>query len=121
MSQEDGESAPLYRLDITDVAEEEASRTYLWLSQNVSLEYAKRWYNGLLLEISKLPSTARHWPIARENDQYDAEVRRPLYRVGRTAYRVLYRVVEPDTAGDVGAIRVLHIYPSAWNTDDKSA
>ena len=111
----DGDSLP-YELAITDVAEEEANQAYLCLSQAASLEYAKRWYSGLLAEIAKLPETARQWPIARENDQYNAEVRPLLYRSGRSAYRVLYQVVEAEAPGEWGVVRVLHVYHGAKDT-----
>ncbi len=111
------DSDPRYELAITDVAEDEANQAYLWLSQAVSLDYAKRWYSGLLAEIAKLPETARQWPTARENDQYAAEVRRLLYRSGRSAYRVLYQIVEAEVPGDWGIVRVLHVYHGAKDTD----
>jgi plasmid stabilization system protein ParE len=109
--------APLYDLLVTDVAAEEAEQAYLWLSQAVSLEYAKRWYSGLLAEIAKLPETARHWPLARENDRYDVEVRRLLYRSGRSAYRILYQIFEPLESSEPGVVRVLHVYHGSKNSE----
>lgn len=115
-----GEAGPRrYEVSISEPAETEASEAYLWLSQHRGPEFAGRWYRGLLDAIAGLSTFPRLHPIARENDCYDTEVRRLLYKPDRssgTAYRVLFYVVEPveeGTGSELGMVRVLHVYHGA--------
>jgi plasmid stabilization system protein ParE len=113
----DDEPPVHYEVQITDVAEAEASEAYLWFSQHRSPDYAACWYNGLLSAIESLAENPRRWSMARESYRYEGEVRRLTYRHGSVVYRALFRVIEPAEPGAEGVVRVLHIYHGAQNTD----
>ena len=93
----------IYEVITSEPAEAEAAEAYLWLNR-VSPEFANRWYSGLLDEIASLDTFPKRCPLAPENDDFpDTEVRHLIYRQGKTVYRILYCILEPDT------VRVLHI------------
>ena len=93
----------IYDVIISETAETEAQDAYLWL-MGVLPDFAGIWYDGLLDAIASLDTFPRRCPVAPENDNYpDIEVRHLLYRQGRTVYRILYCIIEPDT------VRVLHV------------
>lgn len=94
----------VYRVEISEAAEAEAEEAYFWMLGQ-SPEWAARWYRGLLAEVASLAEKPYRFPIARERERFDQEVRRMLYGEGRNKYRVLYAIVERDDPH----IRVLHI------------
>lgn len=99
-----------YRIEISSVAEAEADSAFLWMSQVTSSEIASRWYEGLLKAIESLSEMPKRCPLARENDYFTKEIRQLLYGRGRSAYRILFTVVE---AKDVSTVRILHIRHAA--------
>jgi plasmid stabilization system protein ParE len=58
-----------YRIDISSVAESDADRAFLQLSQRTSPEYAKQWYGGLVKAIASLSKMPKRYALARENSQ----------------------------------------------------
>jgi plasmid stabilization system protein ParE len=92
-----------YDVIISEVAEAEAEEAYFWLMGKLP-NFAGRWYDGLLDAIASLDTFPNGHSYARENDDFpDMEVRQLIYRQGRTVYRVLYTVIEPNI------VKVLHV------------
>ncbi len=117
-AQEPEADLPGYLVEFTEPALVEADAVYLWLSEQVSLEYAIRWYEGLFVVAQSLSSLPRINPIAPENDRYDVEVRRLLYygpnqRRSGSAYRLLFYVIEPAEDEPEGVVRILHVWHGA--------
>jgi hypothetical protein len=55
--------------------------------------------------------------------RFDVTVRELMYRLGRTAYRVLFHVVEPTPGEEAGTVYVLHVrnavrLPLGENTEE---
>jgi hypothetical protein len=38
----------MYKLEITDRARDDADAAYEWMAENVSADFADKWYRGLL-------------------------------------------------------------------------
>ncbi|MCU0545913.1 MAG: type II toxin-antitoxin system RelE/ParE family toxin [Oscillatoriaceae cyanobacterium Prado104] len=72
-----------YFIEISSVAEAEADRAFLLLSQRTSLEKAREWYEGLLQAIESLSAMPKRCPLARENQYLSKEIRQLLYGKGR--------------------------------------
>ncbi|WP_448570742.1 type II toxin-antitoxin system RelE/ParE family toxin [Trichothermofontia sp.] len=95
-----------YQIEISSVAEAEADSAFLRLSQVTSPERASQWYSGLLQAIASLAQMPKRCPLARENDYFSQEIRQLLYGKGRTAYRILFTLLEGP---EVAIVRILHI------------
>jgi plasmid stabilization system protein ParE len=102
-----------YRVEISSVAEVEADSAFLSISQVLSFEKARHWYEGLLSAIESLSEMPRRCSLARENDYFTKEIRQLLYGQGRSSYRILFTIVED---GNVSTVRILHIRHSAQRT-----
>lgn len=102
-----------YQIEISSVAEAEADSAFLRMSQVISLERARRWYEGLLRAIESLSEMPKRCPLARENDYFTQEIRQLLYGRGRNSYRILFTVVEGEK---VSTVRILHIRHAAQQT-----
>lgn len=101
----------VYDVIMSEPAESEATEAFLWLN-HVAPDFAGRWYEGLLGAIASLATFPKRCPVAPENDEFpDATIRQLLYPQGKTVYRVLFCIIEPDT------VRVLHIRHSAQQND----
>jgi hypothetical protein len=114
----DADEPRRYDVFLSEPAEIDIDQAHFRLSELVSQDYADRWQDGLLAEISRLEYFPYRWSIAPENEAYDVDVRRLLYfgpsrRSGRTAYRVLFHIVEPPAGEQVGIVRVLHVWHGA--------
>lgn len=114
------EEAPHYAVIVSDLADAEAREARRWFQENYSQDYADRWLEGLTRAIEGLAVMPRRHAVARENDVYNVEIRRMLYfgpskryRRNRTAYRVLFHVIEPTEDDPEGVVRVLHIWHGA--------
>lgn len=117
-SREQETDAPHYLVEFTEPALVEADGVYLWLSEQTGLEYAIRWYEGLFIAAQSLSSLPHSNAIAPESDRYDVEVRRLLYygpsrRRGRSPYRILFYIIEPQEDETAGVVRILHIWHGA--------
>lgn len=102
-----------YRVEISSVAEAEADRIFLQLSQVTSSEIASERYSGLLQAIESLSQMPKRCPLARENPYFSQEIRQLLYGRGRSAYRIIFTVLEGQ---EVPAVRILHIRSAAQRT-----
>ena len=116
-SEQDSEG-PRYLVEFTDPAQAEADAIYLQLSESLGLDFAFRWYEGLLLAANKLSFLPRANPIAPENDEYDVEVRRLIYsgpskRRSGQVYRLLFYIIEPQQDEAEGVIRIMHVWHGA--------
>ncbi|MBD2181932.1 type II toxin-antitoxin system RelE/ParE family toxin [Planktothrix sp. FACHB-1355] len=100
-----------YHIEISSVAEVEADRAFLRMSQATSIEKANQWYAGLLKAIESLSQMPKRCSLARENDYFSKEIRQLLYSKGR--YRILFTIIESDK---VSIVRVLHIRQAAQQT-----
>ena len=101
-----------YDVITSETAEAEAAEAYLWLNR-LSPNFAARWYEGLLDAIASLDTFPKRCPLAPENDDFpDVEVRQHLYQKGKTSYRILFCILEPDT------VRILHIRHAARQYGD---
>ena len=68
MPDEQHPDAPRYLIEFTEPALVEADAAYLRISEQVGLEYAIRWYEGLFVAAEALSSLPRIHSIAPEND-----------------------------------------------------
>ncbi|MBD2198924.1 MULTISPECIES: type II toxin-antitoxin system RelE/ParE family toxin [Calothrix] len=102
-----------YRIEISSVAEAEADRAFLQLSQLTSPSKASQWYAGLLLVIESLSQMPKRCSLARENEYFSQEIRQILYGRGRNSYRILFTILENQ---EVSTVRVLHIRHAAQQT-----
>jgi plasmid stabilization system protein ParE len=102
-----------YEVTLTEQAEVEVERSYLWHSRR-SPEVAARWYAGLLAALEPLSMLPRRCPVALEDQAFpDVTVRQLVYGSRRSAYRILFYVIEPTTVGEPGVVRVLHVLHGA--------
>ncbi|WP_019502906.1 type II toxin-antitoxin system RelE/ParE family toxin [Pseudanabaena sp. PCC 6802] len=95
-----------YSIEISSVAEAEADKAFLRLSQVTSPAKASQWYSGLLKSIASLSQMPKRCPLARENKYFTQEIRQLLYGQGRNSYRVLFTILEGQSGSTV---RILHI------------
>jgi plasmid stabilization system protein ParE len=70
--------------------------------------------------LESLSQLARRYPLAPESGTFGGEVRQMIYGRGRSAYRILYRVLEPEE-GSPGIVRILHVRHAARQRPDKAA
>ena len=95
-----------YRIEISSIAEAEADKAFLRLSQISSPTTASQWYSGLLEAIASLSQMPKRCPLARENEHFSQELRQLLYGRGRNSYRVIFTILEGQ---DISTVRILHI------------
>ena len=95
-----------YRIEISSIAEAEADRAFIRLSQVISPLKASQWYAGLLKAIANLSEMPKRCPLARENEHFSQELRQLLYGRGRNSYRVIFTVLEWQ---NISTVRILHI------------
>ena len=103
----------IYQIDLSSVAEAEADRAFINLSQVTSIEQAKIWYDGLLLAIRSLSTMPRRCSLARESDNFSGEIRQLLYGRERNCHRIIFSIVETDT---INFVRILHVRNAAQQT-----
>jgi plasmid stabilization system protein ParE len=116
-------------VEFSDRAVDDRDRIFLYLN-SLSIEFARLWLEGLMSAIKDMADAPRHQPIASEADTIalpGQEIRRLLYfgpggRKGRnrSAWRVLYLVIEPLPDEEEGILRVLRILHSSQDSGDSS-
>jgi hypothetical protein len=84
----------IYQVEMSSVAEAEADRAFLNLSQVTSIEQARIWYDGLLLAVRSLSTMPRRCSLARESDNFSGELRQLLYGRGRNCHRIIFRLLK---------------------------
>ncbi len=95
-----------YRIEISSVAEDEADRAFLRLSQIISPTKANNWYAGLLQAVESLSQMPKRCSLARENEYFNQEIRQLLYGRGNNSHRILFTILEGE---EVSTVRILHI------------
>lgn len=98
---------PLYEVRLTEPAEAEVEAAYLSLLR-FGQRAADRWYAGLGRVLETLSRVPRGFVPAPESDTLGGGVRQIIHGKGGSAYRILYRVIEPQ-GNDPGIVRVLHV------------
>jgi plasmid stabilization system protein ParE len=98
---------PVYEVRLTEPAEIEVEAAYLG-RMRYGQQVADRWYAGLAQALESLSQLPHRCPLAPESDAPRGEVRQMLYGRRGNAYRILYRVIEPEE-GSLGIVRVLHV------------
>ncbi|MBC7526878.1 MAG: type II toxin-antitoxin system RelE/ParE family toxin [Chthonomonadaceae bacterium] len=93
-----------YLVDYSEIAEAELD-TILLRMIRLSPRTANRWQEGLTSAIEDLSSMPRRFAVAREQPDFNREVRALLY--GK--YRVLYTILDTDGNGEEDTVRILHI------------
>ena len=101
-----------YHIEISSIAELEADRAFLRLSQLISPTKASQWYSGLLKAIESLSQMPKRCPLARENHHFSQEIRQLLYGRGHNSYRILFAIVEEK----IPTVRILHIRHASQQT-----
>ena len=101
-----------YRVEVSEPAEAEIDSAYLWMLQR-SPGRAATWHDGLLRAIGTLDMMPTRCPLARESARFDREIRQLLYGRGRSAYRILFTIIESDSAGEPALVRILHVRHSS--------
>jgi plasmid stabilization system protein ParE len=77
-----------YRLRVSRRALSDADETHEWLCQNVSRDWADRWYRGLFEQIETLTRHPLRHPRAAESDKFPEEVRELLYGKHKNKHRI---------------------------------
>jgi plasmid stabilization system protein ParE len=101
-----------FQVEVTDSADAEIEAAFLRLNE-FNPDSAGRWLEGLLRAIEGLAEFPRMHPIAPESEILRTEVRRMLYGKKRSAYRVLFTVIDADSDGAEDTVRVLFVRHSA--------
>lgn len=81
-----------YRLRITRRALADADETYAWLHDNLSRDYADRWYVGLFDTLEKLAESPTIHPKAMESDDHPVPLREALYGKRKSKHRILFTI-----------------------------
>lgn len=105
----------MYRLTITDPAEQDIQDAYAWWRDHRSEEQASRWYRGIHKAILALRSGADRHSRAPESDLHPTGLRQLLFGIGRRpTHRVVF-AVENDV---VLVVRVRHASQNALTRED---
>ena len=98
-------------METSDTAQAEIDAAFLRLSA-YDPNFAGRWLEGLTQAIESLETLPRrHERITLKND--GRETRRMLYRNGRTAYRIIFLLLDNDDDGEEETVRVLQVRSAA--------
>ena len=90
-------------------AELELAGAALWWSENRDPDQAFRWLEGFEAAISALADNPGKCPLAREDAEFDFELRQLNYGLSpKPTHRALFRVDEAERLVRVLSIRHLH-------------
>ena len=95
-----------YRVVLSARAERDRDAAYVWYSENYSIEFANRWYSGIIQAMHSLVEHPFHCAVAHENDRFSFELRELLYGPRLHKHRVLFTIEDERVA-------VLHIRHSS--------
>ena len=98
-----------YRVEITREAEAEMLETFLWRSENLSVEAATQWYNNIMEELYSLAEMPRRCGHAPENENFEREIRQMLSGKRGSQYRILFTI-----SGDT--VYILHVLHNSMDT-----
>ena len=111
MAGEEREGLPFYEVRLTEPAEQEVEAAYLGRMQ-FGQRAADTWYAGLGRKLVTLSRVPRGFPVAPGSESLGGGVRQMVYGKGGSAYRILYRVIEPE-GEEPGIVRILHVRHAA--------
>lgn len=92
-----------YRVDVTAPAEGEIFEAASYIAR-FSPDAADRWLTGLAQKLRSLEAMPRRCALASESREFETELRQLLFGRRRNAYRIIFRIVEPDVV-EVIAVR----------------
>jgi plasmid stabilization system protein ParE len=98
----------MYKLEVTDRARDDADAAYAWMSENISLAYAEKWYQGLFKQIETLTKHPTRCPLARESGKFPEKIQELVY--GKTRHKHKYRIL--FTIRD-DVVAILYVYHSS--------
>jgi plasmid stabilization system protein ParE len=98
-----------FNVRITREAELDMTETFNWRSENISVEAAAQWYNGVMDKIHSLEEMPRRCGLAPENEHFEDEIRQLLYGKRGSQYRILFSI-----SGET--VWVLHVLHSSHDT-----
>jgi plasmid stabilization system protein ParE len=107
MPNEDDADLPIYEVRMTEPAEAEVEKAYLWYLQS-GQEMADRWYEGFLQAIRSLEQLPQRFPVVPEAAASRDDIRQMVFGKKSAAYRVLYRIIEAADDSP-GIVRILHV------------
>jgi plasmid stabilization system protein ParE len=84
-----------YRVDVTGPAAVEIFEAAEFIAR-FSPDAADRWLAGLERSLRSLETMPRRCGLAPESEELEQELRQLIYGRRRNAYRIIFRVVEPD-------------------------
>ena len=85
------------RVTIQKEAWSEAFASADWWSRHRSRDQAERWFDGLMVAIDSLKTTATRHALAAESDAFPFDLRQMNYGLGsRPTHRVLYEVRDDE-------------------------
>ncbi len=96
----------------SDVAEAEIEAVFLSLFLR-NPEFAARWLEGLNRVIAALDTFPSRHARVDEGGLQGQEIRRVVYRNGRTVYRILFTLLDADGDGKDDTVRVLRVLHGA--------
>jgi plasmid stabilization system protein ParE len=91
-----------YCVILTDRAQRDRDKAYLWYRSKYSIEYANRWYEALCAALDSLASNPLRCGHPRDDDVFEFDVRELLIGERRKNHRALFRI-------DGETVVVLHI------------
>jgi plasmid stabilization system protein ParE len=96
----------IYRIVVTEKAQQDLESACEWWAQNRSLEQAQRWYAGFAAAIRSLAQDPERCPRAQESESLRYELRQLHYGLGR---RPTHRAVFTIRKRTVLILRVRHL------------
>ena len=97
-----------YEVLLTEPAEAEVEAAYL-NQMRYGERAAERWYAGFARALETLSLFPKGFALVSSPDALDGDVRQMLYGKGNSAYRILYRVFEPEAEEELGIVRIQHV------------
>lgn len=104
-----------HRVTILPRAKRQLFEQALWWSKNRSQLQAIRWLDGFERELARLAHNPERCPIARENDQFEFEVRELRYGLSR---RPTHRAVFEIRLDEVIVHSIRHLAQRDVTQDD---
>lgn len=98
---------PQYEVRLAEPAEVEVEAAYL-SHMRFGERAAERWYAGFARALETLAIFPKGFALTSNNDALGDDVRQMIYGRGNSAYRILYRVIEPE-GDEPGIVRVQHV------------
>lgn len=81
-----------HRVVLSARAERDRDAAYAWYAENYSVEFASRWYNGIMQAMYSLAEQPRRCAVAHENDRFSFELRELLYGPRLHKHRLLFTI-----------------------------